>query len=57
MLKAVVGEVPLVIALADLGFVVRQTGKRVVDAEEPHVWHFDTRGQMRRSGTAPTRAT
>ncbi len=47
-ISAIVGEGLLVIALADLAFVVRKTGKRVAEVDEPHVWHFDARGRVRK---------
>lgn len=44
----VVGGETTVVALCDLTAQVRKTGRRIVEREEPHVWHFDARGQVAR---------
>jgi hypothetical protein len=38
----------LVIALVGLEATVRATGKRFTEIDEPHVWHFDDLGRVRR---------
>ena len=38
----------VVVALIQLEVVVRATGRRVVEEDEVHIWHFDDRGQVRR---------
>ena len=38
----------VVVALIRLEVVVRATGRRVVEEDEVHIWHFDDRGQVRR---------
>lgn len=36
----------LVVALCDSEWIVRATGKRIVEKHEPHVWHFDDKGRL-----------
>jgi ketosteroid isomerase-like protein len=36
----------LVIALVDIEFVVKSTGKRVKEVDESHLWHFDDAGRV-----------
>jgi uncharacterized protein len=36
----------VVVALVSLEVAVRSTGKRIVETDEPHIWHFDERGQV-----------
>ena len=31
----------LVVALFDIEFTVKKTGKRVVEVDEAHIWHFN----------------
>ena len=38
----------LVIALIDLEATVRASGRRVVEEDEVHIWHFDSNGKVRR---------
>lgn len=44
----VLGEGALVIAIARITFVVKKTGKKIVEEDEPHLWHFDTKGRVKR---------
>ena len=37
-----------VMALIDVEFFVRSTGKRIAEVEEGHLWHFDARGRVTR---------
>ena len=37
-----------VVVLIQLEVVVRATGRRVVEEDEVHIWHFDDSGQVRR---------
>ncbi len=45
-------EVPegasVVVALVDLVFLVKQTGKLVTEEDEAHVWRFNETGKVRR---------
>lgn len=38
----------IVVALVDLEATVRATGKRVVEEDEVHLWHFDAEGKVSR---------
>ena len=38
----------VVVVLIELEVVVRATGRRVVEEDEVHIWHFDDSGQVRR---------
>ena len=38
----------VVVALIDLEFTVKATGKRVVEEDEVHIWHFDDGGKVSR---------
>jgi hypothetical protein len=38
----------IVVALVDLEFTVKKTGKRVVEEDEVHIWHFDPSGLVSR---------
>ena len=38
----------VVVVLIQLETVVRTTGRRVVEEDEVHIWHFDDSGQVRR---------
>ena len=38
----------VVVVLIELEVVVRATGRRLVEEDEVHIWHFDDRGQVRR---------
>lgn len=38
----------VVIALCSLECIVRATGKKIVETEEPQIWYFDARGQVNR---------
>jgi len=46
--KRVLAEGDLVVALVDVDGVVRSTGKRIVETDEPHIWYFDDRGRVRK---------
>ncbi|MBS2013507.1 MAG: nuclear transport factor 2 family protein [Deltaproteobacteria bacterium] len=46
--KAILGEGDLVVALCDLTCTVRATGRGFTEIDEPHLWHFDARGRVRR---------
>ena len=46
--KRVLGEGDLVVALIDVELVVQTTGKRVLDQDEVHLWHFNDHGQVQR---------
>jgi ketosteroid isomerase-like protein len=46
--NAVLGEGDLVVALCDVEATVRATGKKLVEKNEVHVWHFDSRGRVSR---------
>jgi ketosteroid isomerase-like protein len=37
-----------VIAIIDIEFVVRRTGKTVTEVDEVHLWHFDDAGKVAR---------
>ena len=36
----------MVVGLFDLEFTVKATGKRVVETDEVHIWHFDESGKV-----------
>jgi ketosteroid isomerase-like protein len=38
----------LVVALVDIEFTVKATGKRVVEEDEVHIWRFDAQGKVAR---------
>ena len=38
----------IVVALINLDATVRGTGQRVVEEDEVHIWHFDTKGKVSR---------
>lgn len=38
----------IVVVLVDIEFVVTASGKRVLEEDEVHIWHFDARGQVSR---------
>jgi ketosteroid isomerase-like protein len=38
----------IVVGLNDVAFTVRATGKRVVEEDEIHIWHFDASGRVAR---------
>lgn len=38
----------IVVGLNDVAFTVRATGKRVVEEDEIHIWHFDASGKVAR---------
>lgn len=46
--KAVLGEGKLVVDVVDIDFTVRTTGKRVVEIDEVHLWHFNDAGKVAR---------
>jgi ketosteroid isomerase-like protein len=37
---------PTVVGLVNIEFVVKATGKRVVEEDEAHIWHFDEQGRV-----------
>ena len=41
----VIADGDLVIALCDVDYVVRATGKRVVEIDEVHLWRFNAQGR------------
>jgi uncharacterized protein len=36
----------LVVALIDVDFVVKATGKKIAEEDEVHIWHFDSQGRV-----------
>ncbi len=46
--RQVLGEGALVVGLVDLEATVRATGKRVVEVDEVHLFHFDSAGRVAR---------
>lgn len=38
----------IVIVLIDIEFTVKATGKRVVEEDEVHIWHFNDQGKVAR---------
>jgi ketosteroid isomerase-like protein len=46
--KRLLADGPLVVALVDIEFTVRATGKRVVEEDEVHLWHLDGAHRVRR---------
>jgi hypothetical protein len=47
-LKAVLDGGAVVVALIDIEYTVKATGKRVVEEDEAHIWHFDEQGRVAR---------
>jgi len=46
--KSILGGDRVTVALVDIEFTVRATGKRVVEEDEVRVWHFDAQGKVAR---------
>jgi ketosteroid isomerase-like protein len=44
--KALLEGKDLVVALIDIEFTVKATGKRVIEEDEVHIWYFDNQGQV-----------
>jgi ketosteroid isomerase-like protein len=44
--KAILAGENVVVALVDLSFTVRKTGKKVVEEDETHVWRFNDAGKV-----------
>ena len=44
----VLGDGPVVVALATVEWIVKPTGKPLREADEAHVWRFDARGKVAR---------
>jgi ketosteroid isomerase-like protein len=42
------GDSKVVVALVDLEFTVKSTGKRVVEVDEVHIWWFNDKGEVQR---------
>jgi ketosteroid isomerase-like protein len=38
----------LVVALIDVALVVKATGRAIVEEDEVHIWHFDSKGRVTR---------
>ena len=36
----------VVVALIDVAFIVKSTGRPVVEEDEVHIWHFDSEGRV-----------
>ncbi|MDP1861744.1 MAG: nuclear transport factor 2 family protein [Gemmatimonadaceae bacterium] len=36
----------IVVALIDVGFVVKATGRKITEEDEVHIWHFDSMGRV-----------
>ena len=36
----------IVVALCDVNCTVVKTGKKIIETDEPHIWHFDDRGKV-----------
>ncbi|GBD21215.1 hypothetical protein HRbin28_01664 [bacterium HR28] len=47
-LKALLEGSGLVVALVDVDATVKETGKRIVETDEVHIWHFDEAGLVTR---------
>jgi ketosteroid isomerase-like protein len=48
VLKQLLGDGSLVVATLDVEGVAVATGKRFVEQDEVHLWHFNARGQVQR---------
>lgn len=46
--KEILESGDVVVSLIDVEFVVKATGKRVVEEDEVHIWRFDSKGQVAR---------
>ncbi|MBM3777634.1 MAG: hypothetical protein FJW23_05250 [Acidimicrobiia bacterium] len=46
--KTLLDSGPIVVALVDLEGTVRATGRRVVEEDEVHIWHFNEAGLVSR---------
>lgn len=46
--KSILAGDRITVALVDIEFTVKATGKRVVEEDEVHIWHFDAQGKVAR---------
>lgn len=46
--KTLLASGNVVVSLNDVAFTVKATGKRVVEEDEVHIWHFDAQGKVSR---------
>lgn len=46
--KQILESGTVAVALIDLEVTVKATGRRIVEEDEAHVWHFDGQGKVRR---------
>lgn len=44
--KAFLEAPGIVVALFDIEATVKETGKRIVETDEPHIWYFDEWGKV-----------
>lgn len=44
--KVFLAEGPVVVVLVDIEFTVKSTGKKVIEEDEVHLWHFDSEGKV-----------
>ena len=44
--KAILEGANVVVALVDISFTVKKTGKKVLEEDETHVWRFNSAGQV-----------
>ena len=46
--KAIFGSGDIVVALIDVAFTVKATGRTVSESDEVHIWHFNEAGKVSR---------
>jgi ketosteroid isomerase-like protein len=46
--KEIYGDAKTVVALIDVEFVIKSSGKRVFQEDEVHIWRFDAQGRVAR---------
>src|SRR5262245_21721900 len=48
IMDVLIVDKPVVVSLVDLEATVRATGRRWLEEDEVHIWHFDANGKVRR---------
>lgn len=46
--KHVIADGPFVVGVVDFEATAKATGRRLVEVDEVHLWHFDTQGRVAR---------
>src|ERR1051325_5026289 len=48
--KVFLGNDNVVVVLIDVDLTVKATGKRIIEEDEVHIWHFDPQGRVTKFG-------